>query len=94
MSSSAACKQYLARQEEREASRREFEDDEWALANDIAQAKAEVATLKKRIDTWENMLRERMGEMQELYVEGGKSKVTCKKPKNRETRTLRVSMKD
>jgi len=94
VSSSAACKQYLARQEEREASRREFQDDEWGLATDIAQAKAEIATLKERIEMWENMLRESMGEMQELYVEGGKSKVTCKKPKNRETRTLRVNMKD
>ena len=91
---STACKQYLARQEEREASRREFQNDEWALATDIAQAKEEIATLKERIEMWENMLRESMGETQELYVEGGKSKVTCKKPKNRETRTLRVSMKD
>ena len=72
----------------------EFQDDEWALATDITEAKQEIATLNERIDMWENMLRESMGETQELYVEGGKSKVTCKKPKNRETRTLRVSIKD
>ena len=88
------CKAYHQRLQEREASRRPFESDEWAWAVEHDEIKKRIDADKERKQELENLMRESMGEMQELYVEGGKSKATCKKPKNRDTRTLRITVKD
>jgi hypothetical protein len=91
---SDGCKAYYQRQEEREGTRRPFETDEWAWAIEHHEIKQRMAVDKARKQELENYMRESMGEIQELYVEGGKSKATCKKPKNSETRTLRITVKD
>ena len=91
---SDGCKAYYQRMEEREATRRPFESDEWAWAVEHHEIKQRMAVDKARKQELENFMRESMGEIQELYVEGSKSKATCKKPKNSETRTLRITVKD
>ena len=88
------CLARLKKLEERDASRRTFEDDEWQMAieyDKISKGIKEMEAAKKELEV---KIREAIGEMQELYVEEGKSKVTCKAPKGRDTRTLRVSIKD
>ena len=69
-------------------------EEEWAWAIEHHEIKQRMAVDKARKQELENYMRESMGEIQELYVEGGKSKATCKKPKNSETRTLRITVKD
>ena len=82
------------RMEERDASRREMTSEEWRLAMEIHQTKEQMKELKGLQQGLENQLRESIGEMQEVFVEGSKSKVTCKAPKGKDTRTLRVTIKD
>lgn len=91
---SDGCKAYMQRLQERENSRRPFTSDEWAWALEYDEIKKRTDADDKRKQELGNLIRESMGEMQELYVEGGKSKATCKKPKNRDTRSLRVTVKD
>lgn len=91
---SEGCRQYMMRIEERDATRREMLDTEWALATSINDCKLQIKKLKEDQQGYENKLRESMGEIQELFVEGSKSKVTCKAPKGKDTRTLRVTIKD
>jgi len=88
------CKKYLMRLEERDASRREMTSEEWRAATNIHACKEQIKDIKAVQQAFENELRESMGEMQELWVEGSKSKVTCKAPKGKDTRTLRVTIKD
>ena len=88
------CKKYLMRLEERDASRREMTSEEWHAATNIHACKEQIKHIKAVQQAFENELRESMGEMQELWVEGSKSKVTCKAPKGKDTRTLRVTIKD
>jgi len=88
------CKAYYQRVQEREAARRPFEANEWAWAVEHDELKKRIDADKERKQELENLMRESMGEMQELFVEGGKSKATCKKPKNRDTRSLRITVKD
>ena len=88
------CINRLKKIEEKEASRRTFNDDDWKIAMEydlICKGIKEMEAAKKAAEA---NLREAIGEMQELYLEDGKSKVTCKAPKGRDTRTLRVSIKD
>ena len=91
---SEGCKKWLMRMEERDASRREMTSEEWRLAMEIHQTKEQMKELKGLQQGLENQLRESIGEMQEVFVEGSKSKVTCKAPKGKDTRTLRVTIKD
>jgi hypothetical protein len=91
---SDGCKKYLMRLEERDAARREMSAEEWHIAMRIHETKEQIKELKGLQQGFENELRESIGEMQELFVEGSKSKVTCKAPKGKDTRTLRVTIKD
>lgn len=91
---SDGCRKYLMRLEERDAARREMTGEEWRLAMEIHQTKEQMKELKGLQQGLENQLRESIGEMQEVFVEGSKSKVTCKAPKGKDTRTLRVTIKD
>jgi len=88
------CINRLKKLEEKEASRRTFTNTDWQIAMEydlICKGIKEMEAAKKAAEA---KLREAIGEMQELYLEDGKSKVTCKAPKGRDTRTLRVSIKD
>ncbi len=89
-----ACLDRLKLLEEREASRRPFEGDEWQWALDYDRLKAEIKRLKEEKDEAEGKLRQSIGEMQEVYAEGGKSKVTLKAPKNHPGRRILVRIKD
>ena len=91
---SKGCLERLKRLEEREASRRPFEGDEWKWAVDYDRLKNEIQALEKQKKEAENLLRQSIGEIQEVYVEGGKSKVTLKAPKNQPTRRILVRIKD
>jgi len=91
---SKGCLERLKRLEEREASRRPFEGDEWKWAVDYDRLKNEIQALEEQKKEAENLLRQSIGEIQEVYLEGGKSKVTLKAPKNQPTRRILVRIKD
>ena len=89
-----ACLDRLKRIEEKQASRRVFSQEEWELAVEhdrLSKAIKELEVAKKEAEA---KIRVSAGDMQEIYIEDGKSKITLKAPKGRDTRTLRVSIKD
>ncbi len=88
------CINRLKKLEEKEASRRTFNNTDWQIAMEYDRICKGIKEMEAAKKAAEAKLREAIGEMQELYLEDGKSKVTCKAPKGRDTRTLRVSIKD
>lgn len=88
------CLKRLKKLEQRDSSKRTFEGEEWRWAVEHDALKKSINELKKKKDEVEAKLRESIGEMQMLYVEEGKSKVTCKAPKNSNSRRLLVTIAD
>ena len=88
------CLKRLKKLEQRDSTKRTFEGEEWQWAVEHDALKKSINELKKKKDEVEAKLRESMGEMQMLYVEEGKSKVTCKAPKNSNSRRFLVTIAD
>ena len=80
--------------EERDASRRPFTDEEWGWAKLHHCIKQKIDVLDVEKKGLEVKLAASMGEMQEIYDETGRSKVTLKAPKNRKSRSLTPRMYD
>jgi len=89
---SEQCRKYWAHFESVSEKRREFTQEEWRDTAQWAELDAEITRLEKQKKGIENRLRASMGDHEELWVSGTKTKVTFKTNK-RGARPLRVYWK-
>ena len=89
---SEACRKYHAHYASIAEKRREFTQDEWRDAKEWSELDAEIKRLDDEKKLIENRLRGAMGDHEELWADGTKTKVTFKTNK-RGARPLRVYWK-
>jgi len=86
------CREYWARVEAREKTKREMCAEEYGLALEYDQLKMQEQQTKEKLTEIGNRLRSMMGDHLEIYRPGEKVKVTHKPVKNRATRSFRVTV--